>query len=84
MKQHNMNLRQLSQTQPESVEGVVLGIRFQNSDTGYAVIFLQVDQVMENVCVTGVLPGIHPEARGTFFGEWVHNPKYGLQFAATR
>ena len=62
-----------------SVEGVI----YANEENGYAILDLgTVDN--ELVTVVGTLPFVDVGDELTVWGKWVHNPKYGRQFAVER
>lgn len=68
----------------ETVDGIVTGIRYQDSESGYVIISVETKLQIGTVWVVGTLPGIYLGAKGRFFGNWVKDTKYGMQLKADR
>jgi exodeoxyribonuclease V alpha subunit len=65
----------------DEITGIVDRFLFQNEETGYAVLALQV-RGAPNITVRGNLPGVHIGAQVTVQGAWVMHPQFGKQFDA--
>ncbi|MBQ8387541.1 MAG: ATP-dependent RecD-like DNA helicase [Clostridia bacterium] len=65
------------------LKGSVEGIIYANEENGYTICDLGTEEG-ELVTVVGVLPYISEGDSLAVYGRWVHNPKYGRQFAAER
>ncbi|MBE6555969.1 MAG: ATP-dependent RecD-like DNA helicase [Ruminococcaceae bacterium] len=59
-----------------SVESVI----FANEDNGYAILDFGTED-NELITIVGTMPYVCEGDELTVFGKWVHNPKYGRQFA---
>ncbi len=64
------------------LEGSVERVIFSNDNNGYAIIELSCTEGELNVA-TGTLPGIGVGEHVKLCGKWVHNARYGRQFAAS-
>lgn len=67
----------------DEMTGTVDRFLFNNEETGYAVLVMQV-RGAGNVTVRGSLPGVHVGSQVTVHGSWVMHPQFGKQFEATR
>jgi ATP-dependent exoDNAse (exonuclease V), alpha subunit - helicase superfamily I member len=67
------------------LEGTVERITFRNEENGYTVLRLAPDEAggAEPVAVVGRFPAVAVGERLRLWGQWVHHPQYGRQFAAT-
>lgn len=64
-----------------AIEGTVERVIFFNEDNGYTILELSADDT-ETFTVVGIMPYIGEGEALKVYGRWVHNPKYGRQFAA--
>ena len=64
------------------LEGAVDEMIFTNEDNGYAILNLAIDK-NEIVTAVGVMPYVGEGEHLKVYGKWVHNPKYGRQFAVS-
>lgn len=66
------------------LEGTVERITFRNEENGYTVLRLAPDDGSgaAPVAVVGRFPAVSVGERLRLWGEWVHHPQYGRQFAA--
>lgn len=64
----------------EKLTGSVEGVIYANEDNGYAILDFGTSQ-NELITIVGTLPYVMEGDELTVFGKWVHNPKYGRQFA---
>lgn len=67
----------------DELTGTVDRFLFQNIQTGFSVLVLQVRGTTP-ITVRGSFPGVHVGAQLTVHGAWVHHPQFGRQFEATR
>jgi exodeoxyribonuclease V alpha subunit len=63
-----------------TLTGEVKSIIFRNAASGYTVAALKCKE--GEARVTGYLATVREGGRYVFYGDWVHHPKYGQQFAA--
>ena len=63
------------------IDGVVENIIYSNKENGYTVCDVE-DSNGEPVTVTGIMPYVSEGDAVSFFGKWIHSPKYGRQFRA--
>ena len=73
----------------EQIQGAVERITFYNEDNGYSVLKIKPKQRYPRaqardgtVTVVGVMPALQAGETAQFSGEWVNDPRYGLQFRA--
>ena len=64
----------------EKLTGSVESVIYANEDNGYAILDFGTSQ-NELITIVGTLPYVMEGDELTVFGKWVHNPKYGRQFA---
>ena len=62
------------------IEGTVVHITFQSSDTGFTV--LEMETETEYVTVVGEMAGIGEGQKLVAFGEYTNHPSFGVQFKA--
>ncbi len=65
------------------IKGSVEGIIYSNEENGYTICDLGTEDG-ELITVVGILPYVSEGDNLSVYGKWVHNPKYGRQFAAER
>ena len=70
----------MTERHTEVLEGVVSDVIYQNEESGYTVLRLEVGQ--EEVTAVGCMPGAAPGESLTLHGEWSVHPSYGRQFRA--
>ncbi|GAB7386494.1 ATP-dependent RecD-like DNA helicase [Bacillaceae bacterium] len=71
------------------VKGKLLSEIFHNEENLYSVMRFSVEETTEaiaekEIVVVGHYPRPYPDEVYVFYGEWVHHPKYGLQYRADR
>lgn len=66
----------------ETLEGTVEGIIFSNEENGYTILDILIEKG-EVVTAVGVMPYVGEGETLKVYGKWVHNPKYGRQFAVS-
>ena len=66
----------------QQLSGSIERVIYANEENGYAVCDLGTDDDL--VTIQGTLPYIAEGDGVTVYGRWVHNPKYGRQFAVER
>ena len=64
----------------ECISGSIERIIYQNDDNGYTVCDVDVEGDEEIQTAVGTLPYIAVGDTVTFWGAWIHTPKYGRQF----
>ena len=64
----------------EKLTGSVEGVIYANEQNGYTILDFGTDG-HELVTLVGVMPYVAEGDELTVYGKWVHNPKYGRQFA---
>lgn len=64
----------------EKLTGSVESVIFFNEENGYAILDFGTDE-NELVTLVGTIPYVAAGDQLTVYGKWVHNPKYGRQFA---
>ena len=75
-----------AQKAPDGVEkltGSVEGVIYANEQNGYTILDFGTDG-QELVTLVGTMPYVAEGDELTVYGKWVHNPKYGSQFAVTQ
>ena len=70
----------LSEQELEALEGAVSSVIFQNEDSGYAI--LRLDVRGEEVTVVGPMAGVAPGEYLSVRGRWTRHPTYGPQLKA--
>ena len=63
------------------IDGVVEAIIYSNNENGYTVCDIECSDG-EPATVTGIMPYLSEGDAASFFGKWIHSPKYGRQFRA--
>lgn len=63
------------------IDGVVEAIIYSNKENGYTVCDIECSDG-EPATVTGIMPYLSEGDAASFFGKWIHSPKYGRQFRA--
>ena len=63
------------------IDGVVETIIYSNKENGYTVCDIECSDG-EPATVTGIMPYLSEGDAASFFGKWIHSPKYGRQFRA--
>lgn len=66
---------------PNTIEGTVDSVVYQNPENGYTVLRLDVEEE-ELVTVVGCIPGVAPGETIAAQGSWTHHATYGQQFKA--
>ena len=64
----------------EKLQGSVESVIYTNEENGYAILDFGTSE-NELVTIVGTLPYVSEGDELTVFGKWVHNKKYGRQFA---
>jgi len=64
----------------EKLTGSVEGVIYANEQNGYTILDFGTDG-HELVTLVGIMPYVAEGDELTVYGKWVHNPKYGRQFA---
>ena len=65
------------------LRGTIEGVIYANADNGYAVCDLGTEDD-DLVTIQGILPYVSEGDAVILWGRWIHNPKYGRQFAVER
>ena len=65
----------------EIIQGVIIGVVFQNYDNGYCVLRLRTEDDQQ-ITVVGTIPLPCPGERLMVTGKWSSHPSYGRQFEA--
>lgn len=65
----------------EQLSGTVDRFLYQNTDTGFSVLLLQMET--QSIIVTGSFVTINPGQEITVHGNWITHPKFGKQFQAS-
>lgn len=68
----------------ETLNGILERIVFENPDTGFTIGRFSARGHAELVTIVGNLASVNPGESLLLNGEWVNNPKYGLQFQIER
>ena len=68
----------------ETLNGILERIVFENPDTGFTIGRFSARGHAELVTIVGNLASVNPGESLLLSGEWVNNPKYGLQFQIER
>ena len=68
----------------ETLNGILERIVFENPDTGWTIGRFSARGHPELVTIVGNLASVNPGESLLLSGEWVHNPKYGIQFQIER
>ncbi len=68
----------------ETLNGILERIVFENPDTGWTIGRFSARGHAELVTIVGNLASVYPGESLLLNGEWVNNPKYGLQFQIER
>lgn len=71
-----------NENEPSVLEGSVERVIYTNNDNGYAIIEISCTDGELSVA-TGIMPDVGEGEHVKVYGKWVHNAKYGRQFAAT-
>src|SRR4051794_19249242 len=72
-------------TELEKLSGIVQRITFHSVETGYTVLKVSSFQKPQEALTVVVHQSkVFAGATLDFFGEWIHHPKYGLQFKASK
>ncbi len=66
----------------DRLRGSVERVTFHSEDTGFAVLRVKVPGHGDLLTVIGNLPSVHPGEALECLGDWVNDPKHGLQFKA--
>ncbi|MBZ0298601.1 MAG: ATP-dependent RecD-like DNA helicase, partial [Anaerolineae bacterium] len=74
----------------ETLSGTIERITFYNPENGYSVVKIIADGIIRKaaaardgtITVVGSMPGLNTGENVEFAGEWVEDPRYGLQFRA--
>jgi exodeoxyribonuclease V alpha subunit len=74
----------------DTLNGTVERVTYYNPENGYSVVKIAPDGVVKKaavandgtIAVVGSMPELNPGEAVEFTGEWVENPRYGLQFRA--
>ncbi len=66
----------------EKLAGQVERVVFQNEDNGFCVLRVKVHDHKDEVTVTGTVANVSPGKWLVSGGEWVNDPRHGLQFKA--
>lgn len=64
-----------------NLTGVVQAIVFQNTDNGYCVLDLDVDDTL--ITAVGIFPAVSAGEKLLMTGNWITHPSFGKQFKAT-
>ena len=67
---------------PMNLNGTVKDIIYRNSENGYTIISVSVE--FANIVATGKFPAVNVGEYVKLQGEYVNNPKYGMQFVASK
>jgi exodeoxyribonuclease V alpha subunit len=67
----------------EKIFGHIERILFQNLETGYTVLLLQIPDKQELTCVVGVMPRVYPGESICCSGEWKQHLLHGAQFMSS-
>ena len=65
-----------------NLNGTVKDIIYRNSENGYTIISVSVE--FANIVATGKFPAVNVGEYVKLQGEYVNNPKYGMQFVASK
>ncbi len=68
----------------ETLNGILERIVFENPDTGFTIGRFSARGQPELVTIVGNLASVNPGESLLLSGEWVNNPKYGIQFQIER
>lgn len=75
----NISLTVKECNMPERLDGTVEHVIYCNQENGYTICDFATGN--EIITVVGLMPVTGAGDRLTVYGKWVHNPKYGRQFA---
>ncbi len=65
---------------PTELEGQILKVKYSDSETGYAVLSMEIDGERNTVTAVGNIVSPTPGERLSIRGEWTKHPKFGAQF----
>src|ERR1700733_8180645 len=64
----------------EHIFGYIERLTFHNSDNGYTVARLKLNDRNDLICIVGVMPGLQPGETVRCFGQWKNHLVHGRQF----
>jgi exodeoxyribonuclease V alpha subunit len=74
----------------ETLKGSIERVTYYNPENGYSVVKIMPDGIIRKaaaardgtITVVGSMPELNPGEAAEFSGDWIQDPKYGLQFKA--
>jgi exodeoxyribonuclease V alpha subunit len=74
----------------EVIRGVLRRPRFHNQNNGFAILNVEIpdnilgEDFLSTITCKGILPSVRQNEEYQFTGQWVNDPKWGMQFQFTK